>query len=605
MGKYDGLTQEELITLLEKRDRTKKLGLVWERDEIEADEAIDANFVAATLDPALSDKGSPWRNLVIEGDNFDALRWLRMTHAGQIKCIYVDPPYNTGSKDWVYNDHYFDKDDRFRFSTWLEFLYKRFTLARDLLTEDGVILVSINDENRAFMELMLDEALPGMRFGSLVWRTRDTTSAKAGNYSDVHEHVLIFGKNNFTLNGKKKSDSKYSNKDGDPRGAWNIDPLTLAFDRFQRENLYYPIFNPKTGRYYPCDPDRVWCYATEKKIKPGQHVRTETIEEFIRQDRIIFPNPETERVQIWSTIQELIEAINAGDIPRTPRKQLPLLRLDTPDLNFWVGKPVGFGRPGFKKFWNDLQSHVAPLSSWISRVSEEVNDEEIAVIRTTGGGEGTGEIQAIFGRKAFPNAKPPSLIRELVRQASSPGDLVLDFFAGSATTAQAVMELNAEGEGERRFIIVSSTEATEDDPDKNLCRDITSERIRRLNASDAPKYEALAAEFAYLKTRTIKFENLDVDLTPQEAWSAIEALHGLPLTEYRPGLPWNEHQEDGMTVIYADKVTDSLMSRMDILISQRANLFVYVWAPGQLDRFKGRDVEIRPIRSTLVKRFQQ
>lgn len=171
-GKYDDLTKSQLIELLEKRDRTKKLGLVWERDELEADAAVDENFIACEIIPELSDKPAPWKNLVIEGDNYDALRWLRMTHAGKVKCIYIDPPYNTGNKDWVYNDRYMDADNRFRQSTWLEFLYRRLTLARDLLTEDGVILVSINDEQRALLELLMDEALPGMRVGSLVWRTR-------------------------------------------------------------------------------------------------------------------------------------------------------------------------------------------------------------------------------------------------------------------------------------------------------------------------------------------------------------------------------------------------------------------------------------------------
>ncbi len=163
MAKYDDLSREQLIELLKKRDRTKKLGLVWERDEIEADNAVDANFVAATIIPELSDRPAPWRNMVIEGDNYDALRWLRMTMAGQIKCIYIDPPYNTGAKDWVYNDHYANAEDAYFHSTWLEFLYRRLTLARDLLAEDGVILVSINDGQRAKLELMMDEAMPGMR----------------------------------------------------------------------------------------------------------------------------------------------------------------------------------------------------------------------------------------------------------------------------------------------------------------------------------------------------------------------------------------------------------------------------------------------------------
>ncbi len=95
-----------------------------------------------------------------------------MTHAGRVKCIYIDPPHNTGNKDWVYNDDYVDREDRYRQSIWLEFLFRRLTLARDLLAEDGVLLVSINDDQRAKLELLLDEALPGMRVGSFVWRTR-------------------------------------------------------------------------------------------------------------------------------------------------------------------------------------------------------------------------------------------------------------------------------------------------------------------------------------------------------------------------------------------------------------------------------------------------
>lgn len=168
-----------------------------------------------------------------------------MTCANRVKCIYIDPPYNTGNRDRVYNDHYVEPNDRYRHSTWLEFLFRRLTLARDLLSADGVILVSINDENRAKLELLMDEALPGMRVGSLVWRTRDTTSAKSRNFSDVHEHVLVYGSANFEFNGSAKSRKKYKNPDNDPRGDWNIDPLTLAFDRTDRPNLYYPLHDPR------------------------------------------------------------------------------------------------------------------------------------------------------------------------------------------------------------------------------------------------------------------------------------------------------------------------------------------------------------------------
>lgn len=277
-GKYDDLTHAQLVELLEKRDRTKKLGLVWERDEIEADAAVDANFIACRIDEALSDKPAPWDNLVIEGDNFDALRWLRMTHAGRVKCIYIDPPYNTGNKDWVYNDRYMSKDDRYRHSTWLEFLYRRLTLARDLLAEDGVLLVSINDEHRALLELTANEALPGMRIGTFTWRTKDSSNDADRNLSSVHEHVLAYAKPSFSFLGYLLNDAKYKHDDLDGRGRYSLDPITKAHDYIDRENTYYPIQDPDTGWWYPCNPNSVWRFSSRGRLKEGQKLRTSTIE---------------------------------------------------------------------------------------------------------------------------------------------------------------------------------------------------------------------------------------------------------------------------------------------------------------------------------------
>jgi adenine-specific DNA-methyltransferase len=597
---YESLTHAQLVNLLRKRDSEKKLGLVWERKEIEADAATDANFIACTLDTDLSDGSAPWPNLVIEGDNFDALRWLRMTYARRVKCIYIDPPYNTGNKDWVYNDHYVDANDRYRHSTWLEFLFRRLELARDLLTSDGVILVSINDDNRAKLELLLDEVLPGMRIGSLVWRTRDTTSAKGRNFSDVHEHILVYGNEKFEFNGSAKSRAKYKNPDKDPRGDWNIDPLTLAFDHIDRPNLFYPLCNPETNVWYPCDHDRVWCFASKKRLKDGQTTRSLPMEDQIAAKLIVFPA--SERVVVWNSVDEVKAAILSNDVPVTPRDKKPLLKLED-DLVFWVGKKVGFGRPGMKKFWTDLKSHIAPLGSWIARLNE-AGDDELTLARTGSGGEGTNEIQAIFGRKAFQNPKPVRLLRQLIEQSSNDGDVVLDFFAGSATTAQAVMEINAEEAGSRRFIMVSSTEASSNEPDNNICREVTAERLRRLNALNTGKYADMSAAFAYLRTREIDFDALNTDLAPAEAWNALEAMHDLPLTPYNEARGWDEHVGDGLTLILADRTEESMIARLRELAAARANVFVYSWAPGQVRNVLGPvDFDVLPVRETLVKRF--
>lgn len=600
-GKYDDLNKTQLVELLEKHDRTKKLGLVWERDEIDADKALDHDFIVAQIDGDLSDKPSPWDNLVIEGDNYDALRWLRMTHRGRVKCIYIDPPYNTGNKDWVYNDRYMSADDRFRQSTWLEFLYRRLTLARDLLAEDGVILISINDDQRALLELMADEALPGMRIGAMPWRTRQGSNADQGSFLSVdHEHILVYGKEGFRFSGTEKSFAHYSNPDNHPDGDWTKDNLTLGFNRHERPNLFYPIHDPKEDIWYPPNPDRVWVYASRANMKPGQRLQTSPIEQMIEEDRIWFP--EDQRVEVWETIEELKDAINNGDVPQ--RSGTPLLRLDLPNLDFWVGKQVAFGAARFKRFKKNLRNPTQPLSSWIVTNSDArtVTGEMNAVVSGTND-EGSKAIRAVFGEKAFNYAKPVSLIRELVRQSTSPNDLVLDFFAGSATTAQAVMELNAEDGGDRRFIMVSSTEATEDDPDKNICRDVTAERVRRLNASDDKKYADLAAGFAYLRTKQIDFEDLDYDLNPSDAWTCLEAFHGLPLTLYDPDQPWNIHEGEGATLVLVDRFDLSLIEWLRPRMLQ--NVHVYAWAPGQITQhLDGMHIDVSPVRETLVKAFR-
>lgn len=599
MNKYDDLPREQLIELLNKRDRTKKLGLVWERDEIEADNAVDANFVAATLVPELSDKPAPWRNMVIEGDNYDALRWLRMTFAGQVKCIYIDPPYNTGAKDWVYNDHYANAEDAYFHSTWLEFLYRRLTLARDLLAEDGVILVSINDEQRAKLELLMDEALPGMRVGSFAWRTRQGSNADHRAFiSSDHEHILIYGNTGFRFLGNEKTYDMYKHFDEEKDDWFRLSDLTLGFDYRQRPNLYYPLYDPATDIWYPSSPNRVWVYPSKERSKSA---KTRFMEDWISAGHIRFP--EAGEYKIFDTVEALQAAFEAGELPQSGRTGM--IRPDLPDFDFWIGKKIGYGTPAFKRYKKDLRNLRQPLSTWITPRSEAktVTEDANALVVGTND-EAAKDIKAVFGSKAFNYAKPVSLIRELVRQSTGPDDLVLDFFAGSATTAQAVMELNAEDAGDRRFIMVSSTEATADDPEKNICRDVTAERIRRLNASEDKKFADLSADFAYLRCREIEFEDLDQDLAPTEVWTDLEALHRLPLTTYTE-TPWQEHKTDTQTLIFADRVSTELLDHLRGVAERRENAFVYAWAPGQITAVLGSALDVRSVRTELVGRFRQ
>lgn len=606
---FENLTREQLLKLVRQRERQKKLGLVWERDAIERDKALDDRFVSLSFVPELRDGDGPWPNMVVEGDNFDALRWLRMTMAGQFRCILIDPPYNTGNKDWVYNDHYIDKEDAWRHSTWLEFLYQRLTIARDLLARDGVLMVTISDEQRAKLEMLMDEVLPGQRIGSMVWRTKDTGNDAGKKFSQVHEHVLIYAGERFRFRGRPVSDSKFRNPDKDARGDWSPQPLTKAHSYLKRAQTYYPIQDPKTKYWYPCDPESVWRFATKDRIKPGQKLRSPTMEEWIDNGEIYFPPCEETETYFYNTLDELLRSIEDKQGPRLPKKRTPLLRADLPDLAFWVGKRIAPGRPSRKDFLNTrpLSERTAPISSWIAGLNEQLEEDELyssEFLRSPRGGVGGEELVEIMGKKVFDNPKPVALFRELIRQPTDCGDLVLDFFAGSATTAQAVMELNAEGGAARRFVMVSSTEATEDDLTRNVCRDVTAGRIRQLNLLKEGTYADLMAPFAYLRTHELAFEDIDYALPVEEAWHALEASHGLPLTRWDASSCWAEHAGDGVVLVMVERVTAEALTAIERHAAARANLFAYAFAPGQLrTAIEGLDVEVHGVREALVRRF--
>ena len=503
------LSAPQLRRLLTEQLTKQKLGLYWESSAIERDAALNADIVLPRLVEAdshglgqLAGPGTP--NLIIEGDNFDSLRLLKSTHAGKIRVIYIDPPYNTGNKDWVYNDRYVGANDRWRHSQWLEFLYRRLLLARDLLTQDGVIMVSINDENRARLELLMDEVFPGRRVGSFVWRSRTGgNDAKGAFFSDNHEHVLVYGNSGFRFSGEEKSYSMYRFQEGER--VFRLSDLTKAHDRTERPNTYYPIHDPGTDIYYPCNPQRVWAYASKLEIKSRfngdeaaitaalKGLRGDAIEDFAEKGLIWFPP--NQRVETFETLEALRTAVAAKDVPLSGKTAL--LFDGMPNLESWVGKKIGYGRPQFKRFKEGLKNENQPISSWLTPRQEGhtlVEGENLPVVGTTE--EGSKELQDLMGSKAFPYPKPRSLIENLIAQASRPGDTILDFFAGSGTTGHAVLALNALDGGNRKFILCSSTEVTVKEPNKNVCRDVCAARMRKVIESDA----ALSHNsFAYLQ----------------------------------------------------------------------------------------------------------
>lgn len=569
----DALTETELRNLLIQYKTEQKLGLYWERNQIEHDKAVNSDAVFLQLaeehGTPLSVGDAPYRNLIIEGDNFDALRCLRATHTNKIRVMYIDPPYNTGNKDWVYNDRYVNKDDRYKASMWLEFLYRRLLLARDLLSSDGVILVSINDENRAKLELLMDKVFVGMRIGSFVWRSRTGgNDTKGAFFSTNHEYVLVYGREKFSFSGDEKSYSIYKHEEAGR--LFYLSDLTKAHDFKERPNTYYPIHNPVNDVWYPCNPNRVWAYASKHKVKQEQKLRGNTIEDLIEQGQVWFPPDQ--KIACFDSQDELLSAIDAQDIPFSG--STPLLTRDTPNLHEWVGRKIGYGRPRLKKFKDGLKNENQPISSWLTpRQEEDTADEmlNMPIVGTTE--EGSRVLKEIMGNKAFPYPKPLSLINVLLAQASKPDDIILDFFAGSGTTAQAVLQLNQEDQGNRQFILISNSETSPNDTEnKNLCRDVCAVRVKRV--IEGYNYrEPTGGDFAYCRMDKIRPADVTQDLHPALIWNSLCLKIRNDILPYTAASINTIHADTETAIVFCPQLNESVIA--DLISLPVSQLIVY------------------------------
>ena len=618
------LSAPQLRRLLTEHLTKQKLGLYWESSALERDAALNADIVLPRLVEAdshglaaLAGPGTP--NLIIEGDNFDSLRLLKSTHAGKIRVIYIDPPYNTGNKDWVYNDRYVGANDRWRHSQWLEFLYRRLLLARDLLTQDGVILVSINDENRARLELLMDEVFPGRRVGSFVWRVRSGgNDTKGALLSDNHEHVLVYANANFEFKGEGRDESAYSNPDNDPRGEWQNDNLVKAHNAKQRPEAYYTIHNVETDTWYACDPDSVWRFSSvSRPLK--KKLQSDPIETMLAEKRVLWPG--NDKTVIYTSADEILNAIKQGTAPKQLKiyaelKQLTkaaesdakVARLLTyiEPIESWIGRKIGYGKPRYKRFRNQLLRDVTPLSSWLhataQTLTEEDEDDDVVSLTVGATGEGTSQVKALLGNKDFPYPKPLSLLLGLLSQASRADDIVLDFFAGTGTTGHAVLALNALDGGNRKFILCSSTEETVKEPNKNICRDVCATRITKVIESDA----ALAANsFAYLQLDKIAPGDAPFDSSCAQAFQLLTLRLGqvarpVPVTDEGVKV-LVQNTGDGALTVLCHRLTRATLDALAALPARQ--LRVYSTRPATVREYfqaLGREVESLSLASALL-----
>lgn len=271
----EGLTNDERSSLIGLLREHKKYGLVWEDKPEDVEERLreELPVLREVKDKAiLSDEPAAPNHILIEGDNLEALTALSYTHEGRIDVIYIDPPYNTGNKDFVYNDSFVDSEDSYRHSKWLSFMNKRLKIAKKLLSDKGVIFISIDDNEQAQLKLLCDEVFGQRGFvGNVIWQSR--TSISNDDYiSTNHNHTLIYSRNRdlITFYGEKLSMDGYINPDNDSRGPWKLVPIDA---NHPGGDTIYPITNPKTGvEYYP-PTNRIWAYSRvgmQKLIDDGR-----------------------------------------------------------------------------------------------------------------------------------------------------------------------------------------------------------------------------------------------------------------------------------------------------------------------------------------------
>ena len=438
---FDVLRQELSDSIVEGRE--ERYQFTWP-DKKKAMLAANAP-ITATLRPVVADSvgkdGTPGgfdsENLYIEGDNLEVLKLLQETYLGKVKMIYIDPPYNTGN-DFVYEDNfaqsaadYMDNSGQYdeegnrlvtntesngRFHTdWLNMIYPRLKIAKDLLADDGVVFISIDDSEQGNLKKICDDIFGECNFvNTVIWEKRYSPQNAVQWFSENHDFILVYAKNKMIwhpqlLERTDEMNARYTNRDNDPRGPWKAVDSTAQGGHGTKSQFY--VLKAPNGKEHHLTSGRCWLY-TEKVMA-----------EMIADNRI------------------------------------------------WFGEN-GNNVPAIKRFLTEVKQGVACQTIW---KYEDVGHSQ----------DGKKELKALFPETVpFDTPKPTKLLERMLKITSEPDFICLDFFSGSATTAHAVMKLNAEDGGHRKFIMVQLPEKTDEKSEaykagyKNIC-EIGKERIRR------------------------------------------------------------------------------------------------------------------------------
>ena len=531
----EGLTNEEKSALLELLNKEKKYGLVWENKPEDVEERLRDHLPVleeVKSRSILSDSPDAPNHILIEGDNLEALTALSYTHEGKIDVIYIDPPYNTGNKDFIYNDSFVDSEDGYRHSKWLSFMSKRLRIAKRLLSDKGVIFISIDDNEQAQLKLLCDDILAERNFvANYIWQS--TAGSNTGtDIVTVTEYILVYSKNRdyVQFDGMLSSEESFPYEDEyvKNRGRYALDKLDRRrVGGHYSDALNYAITMPDGTMRYPggtnTKSQEGWNYLWSKsKVEWG-----------IQNDFIVFKKSKG----LWNVYNKRYSKIdNSGNIIE---RSIPFRNLITSD-----------------------QCNTA---------------------------QGTAEITSIFSIRPFDFPKPSKLIKHLLMNIvrSKKKSTILDFFAGSGTTLHATMQLNSEDGGHRQCILVTNNE-------NNICEEVTYERNKRvINGYTTPKGEQVEGlknnSLRYYKTELLPREKSPRNMRALMA-AATELLcikedlyeESKRFGRYRTNpktIRYFEKENKRMLIIFCEELADQIAEEIKTLDFGGQRLKIYIFSP--------------------------
>ena len=423
------------INSIERELTAKKYGLIWEEHQEEVDKKMETHIPVFSEVPeyeVMEDEHNTTFNFLLEGDNLHSLKLLEKTNRGKVNIIYIDPPYNTGNKDFVYNDEFVGREDLFRHSTWLSFMSERLRIAYKLLSKDGVIFVSIDDNEQAQLKLLMDEIFSEDNFIMCMPRITKKSGKTTSAYAKNHDYILVYTKRDqdiFVMEEHEDNAFKYADEYIEERGKYKLNQ-TLDYNSLSYSpSLDYPL-EIEGEVFYPGGSKELW-----EERQRGKHRRADWA---------------------WRWSKKLFQFGYDNGFVVIKRKKDGSARIYTKTyLNAKIGKNSN------GDFIIEHNKRVKATSS-IEYIDNKYSNDNAK------------KDLSIFGLgDKFDYSKPVELIKKLIKAYYKNNALVLDFFAGSGTTAQAVLELNKEDSGSRRFFLCTNNE-------NNICREVTYQRIKSI-----------------------------------------------------------------------------------------------------------------------------